>query len=390
MKRHFSRTLRTAVLCLLPTLAACSDTPDAPVASDDAPRVQLVVETTIGGIDEQRPEYEFGRVTGLALLPDGGVAVADGQNDAVRVFSADGELRYSFGREGAGPGELQGPCCLAVDTGGRLWVRDGGNARYNIYRLHDDSTSSAGQVRMAHGDVNRHAPVTFDAGGNVIDIGLRADPGTGQRRVMRMTVDSTGSVLHDVALHTVPDDSTAMKAVQRPTAGGSETRYAYQPFGPQELVTHSPAGEFAHAVSSRYAIDWRAADGSLIRHIARDVRTGPGLSAAERERGEEQMQQQAEFVGVARGQLGFDVPSTKPPLRSLYFDRDGRLWVELAVADGADRTAHVYGTDGALQQVVTWPANVDLRQGAVHGDVAWGVLRGELDVPSVVRLRWQR
>jgi hypothetical protein len=91
-------------------------------------------------------------------------------------------------------------------------------------------------------------------------------------------------------------------------------------------------------------------------------------------------------VGVSRGQLGFGVPSHKPPLRALFFDEAGRLWVELNVPDGADRRAHIYSPDGLLERRVTWPRRVDLSRGAIRGDRVWGIHRNELDIESVVRL----
>jgi hypothetical protein len=43
---------------------------------------------------------------------------------------------------------------------------------------------------------------------------------------------------------------------------------------------------------------------------------------------------------------GKELPSSKPVLRGLFFDTSGRLWVELNVADGENRHAHVYDQTG--------------------------------------------
>ena len=58
--------------------------------------------------DTGSPE-EFGGVYSVALGPDEEVFVADGLNHEVRVFGLDGAHRRTFGREGEGPGEFQGP-----------------------------------------------------------------------------------------------------------------------------------------------------------------------------------------------------------------------------------------------------------------------------------------
>jgi hypothetical protein len=78
------------------------------------------------------PEYQFGRITGLAVLSDRRVVVADAMSHNLRFFSADGIHERTVGREGKGPGEFgdrglelhQGP-------GDTLLVHDIANARVN-------------------------------------------------------------------------------------------------------------------------------------------------------------------------------------------------------------------------------------------------------------------
>ncbi len=48
----------------------------------------------------------FGLITGMAVAPDGRFFVLDGMESRIHVFSAAGKLERSFGRRGAGPGEL--------------------------------------------------------------------------------------------------------------------------------------------------------------------------------------------------------------------------------------------------------------------------------------------
>ena len=369
--------------------AACADSGDSGVASDGTavPHDELSIDLTIGGSDGSTPEYEFGRVSGVTVLPDGRIAVSDAMNHVIRIYRTDGTHEFSFGRKGAGPREFDGPCCVVVDERERLWVRDGGNGRYGIFDIHGDSLSDAGYVRIAHNDANRWAPVTFDADGNLIDIGMRTDRERGVPQVHRIHLDSAGAILREVTLHKVPDDSTSVHQVERSTPGGVAILYAYQPYGPTELAHHSPTGEFAHGLSSRYAVDWRAADGTLIRAVTRDLPQGPRLSTREDSVGAARMKQLSERLGVSIPQLGFSLPSHKAPLRDIFFDSTGRLWVELGVPDGERRRADVYGPDGELERTVSWPATVSLRDGYIHPAGVWGVSRDELDVPVLVKLR---
>jgi hypothetical protein len=320
-------------------------------------------------------------------MDDGRIAVVDRMNHLVRVHQPDGMLAFSFGRNGGGPGEFDGPCCPAVDPGGRLWVRDGGNARYSAFAEQADGVEHVGQIRMSHHDANRWAPLTFDDDGRLIDIGARSDQQTGMIQTYRMHVDTAGAVLSETPVHKVPDDSTSVREVRRDSPGGTTTLFGYQPYGPMELTAHSPVrAEFAHALSSRYAVEWRAADGSLIRTLSRNIPHGPALSAREDSIGGARIDQLAERFDMSRRQLGFDVPASKPPLRAVFFDRDGRLWVELAVGDGEDRRADVYDGDGTLLRTVSWSAAINLSDGAARGAEVWGIATDSLGVTSLVRL----
>ena len=95
-------------------------------------------------------------------------------------------------------------------------------------------------------------------------------------------------------------------------------------------------------------------------------------------------------VGLARGDIPYDVPERKTPLSKLYFDDRGRLWVELSVGAGLDRQADVYGTGGALLAHHSWPARVQLDPPAsVYGEIALGIERDDLGVERVVRVSFE-
>jgi len=333
---------------------------------------------------------EFGGVAGLALDSAGRIFVADAQANEVRVFGPAGDHLYSIGRAGSGPGEFAGPCCLAFDDAGRLWVRDGGNARYEIFLPGDAAARPATSVRMSHGDVNRWAPVTFDAAGRVIDIGFQPSNGVDVPRTGRMHLDDRGAVARRTLVPAAPAESLALHTIQRSGTSGVSTFYLYQPHGPLELVAHGAGGEFAHAISSRYSIAWFDEYGDTLRVIERPGEPGPALSPAERTRAERRIESDIQRLAIPRGQIPFDVPQRKTPLRTLYFDADGRLWVELSVADGEDRRAHVYDRDGRLAFSAQWPAGIAMQDNAIYGDVALGVARDSLDVQRVIRLRFRR
>lgn len=70
------------------------------------------------GVLDGPPEYTFGRVGGLAVVPDGRVLVLDALAHALRAYSPEGEHLFSFGSEGQGPGELRFPTSPVILDGG--------------------------------------------------------------------------------------------------------------------------------------------------------------------------------------------------------------------------------------------------------------------------------
>ena len=129
----------TAVLALSGVACQPDRMPEDAVAHD---RLDYRIDQQIGQ-DLNDENASFGRITGLARSHTGRLFVADYQAARVAVFDGDGTFLHSVGRQGAGPGELQNPCCLVVDDQDRLWVRDGLNRRYSVYALKDKQVRHA-------------------------------------------------------------------------------------------------------------------------------------------------------------------------------------------------------------------------------------------------------
>ena len=71
----------------------------------------------------------FATVTGIAIGPKGNVLVADFYNHRVQKFAPDGTFLTSFGRRGKGRGALRYPIAVAVASDGNVFVADYGNNR---------------------------------------------------------------------------------------------------------------------------------------------------------------------------------------------------------------------------------------------------------------------
>ncbi len=212
--------------------------------------VAATVDLEIGLLDGPE-EYTFGRISGLALDESGSIYVADAMADEVRVFDATGEFQFTIGRSGSGPGELQGPCCLAIDNAERLWIRDTQNRRYNAYAVGDTAAEYLENRRMAHNAGGLWAPTAVLENDLLVDVGSEVDAHAGSQTV-RMFLDAASTVVRKETIAEPSPDSLGQAIVERTIDGRRARYYFYQPYGAHHLIAHSPLGGWANVVSSNY------------------------------------------------------------------------------------------------------------------------------------------
>jgi DNA-binding beta-propeller fold protein YncE len=105
------------------------------------------------------PGPPFNGCTNLAVAADGRIYVADGYgNCRVHVFSPDGELLFSFGEVGVGPGQFHLPHGIAIGPDGRVHVCDRENDRIQIF-------DEAGRYLTQWTDVQRPCQIAIDPDG---------------------------------------------------------------------------------------------------------------------------------------------------------------------------------------------------------------------------------
>jgi streptogramin lyase len=79
----------------------------------------------------------FNGPTDVVVGPNGDIFVSDGHvansNGRIVKFSKDGKFIKTWGKKGSGPGELDQPHSIAMDSQGRLFVADRSNSRMQIF-----------------------------------------------------------------------------------------------------------------------------------------------------------------------------------------------------------------------------------------------------------------
>jgi len=119
---------------------ACSAPGDrSPGAAVDARpgstlRVVLAPQWSIGGAGDTVLVFESLSERDLAVDPQNRVLVIDRAASRIAVLDADGALTDSWGRAGAGPGELQFPLSVAVAPDSTVHVFDSGKNRFVTFR----------------------------------------------------------------------------------------------------------------------------------------------------------------------------------------------------------------------------------------------------------------
>jgi len=111
----------------------------APVASPNATQAQTAVVTPLvtlrhrSTLPGENGYVYFAGVADADILPDGSVVVLDALNKTIYRFRPDGAFLDSLGRAGRGPGELEQPTDIEVGPGGEIAVADGTNGRLNLW-----------------------------------------------------------------------------------------------------------------------------------------------------------------------------------------------------------------------------------------------------------------
>ncbi|WP_423926682.1 6-bladed beta-propeller [Candidatus Palauibacter sp.] len=366
-----------AGIALLLGVVACAD--GGSPAPREVPVWEGSIDLEVGEVEGEDP-YLFTTIGSVVEDDRGRLIVADYQTHEVRVFEPDGRFAFSFGGQGEGPGELTNPCCMTFGPAGLLWVRE--SIRYSAFRLDGEGAEYVRGLRSVNASFNLIAPVTFDAEGRLVDLGMAA----GDTRFTRFHL-GPGAAVDTVTMATAEEQATGFSPVDIMVGNQAAKFFLYQPFGPRWFHGHGPGGWWATAVSSAYAVTLHHPDRST--SLIQDPLQGPELTPDERRRAQARIDQEKERFDLREHPFG--IPDRKPVLAELFFDRAGRLWVEKTGVDGQQmREADVYRQDTLVARY-RWPRGVShLGSPWVTETTLYGTTRDSLDVWRAARVRFTR
>ncbi|MBW3551997.1 MAG: hypothetical protein KY466_00730 [Gemmatimonadetes bacterium] len=359
---------------------------NVPPAEGASPTLVAEEELRIGTVYGPGPA-SFGLIRSLAVLPDGRIAVADGQAEEVRLFGRDGAHLRTFGGEGAGPGELRGSQGVHVDHEGLLRVAEQGNARLSVFDPDGGFVRSHPLRLHSYGGRGPWRAVMDSVGRTLVASSGQYGEGRFWRmlRVYDPGMRQVDSIPYDEYTETIttgdPDGAWRI-----PLGRGGWT-FRGVPFYNVPRETMDPSGDFWSSAAGTPGLEiarWSpAGDTSLVFESRRPA---VAVTPSERDSAIAAVQKSLESVPNPRVLDYSRIPSTKPPLHGLSLDDRGRVWVRLT-APGEDSTVYdIFDRSGRHAATALVPAAVDAWiPPLVRGDTLWAVVTDAMEVQHVIR-----
>lgn len=369
--------------------------------------MELVPEIRIGALEGPDEEI-FGAISGLAVGPDGTIYVYDRQVPALRAYGADGQFIRTLGRQGGGPGEYENSDGgMTVLSDGRVVIRDPGNARFTVFRP-DGTLDSSWPGR---GGFFTGAPLTLDEAGRLYSMTMRpfAEGETAPSGALWLTqvlqMEDDGTPLDTLPIPLQGYESPSIRASRE-----GSTMVNSVPFSANHSWSIRGDGSFVVGIGNEYVVRVFRPDGSVIRieKPAERIPVDPG----ERDDAETRATRNMRTADPGWTWNGPAIPAEKPAFHRVLGGADNRVWVHvpqpserLEVSEEEERRAEdanrppppryrepvafdVFEPDGRYLARVHAPPGMALYPVPVfRGDHVWAVVRDELDVNYVVRLR---
>jgi hypothetical protein len=310
----------------------------------------------LGGQDSVPRPDEFGRISWLALDGRGRVYVADAAAYEIRVFDTTGAHVRTIGPRGAGPGEFGSLLAIGF-LGDTLVVLDGGNARLTLL---DTAGVPLGQWR--YGRYSGPGPEWLrQLGADTLAI-MAFRPRVTERPA-RAYVKFTRAGPGDTIMAPPPPERVVSRGMDCEGAGGA-IHVHITPLAPRHHAVVAPGGGYVSAWSDIYRVAFITAAGDTTRVVERTTESFLA-SDTMRARVDSEYAAFRRTPGIGRCSPP-DLPDYEilPPIRTLIFDDEGRLWVD--VRDAAGPRVDVFARDGALLGTARGDAGLSLQTSVVR------------------------
>ncbi len=336
----------------------------------------------------------FTAISEFVVAPDGRLFVYDRSTHSIFLFDSTGALLRRIGRQGAGPGEFNANSGMAMLPDGGLALWDSRNGRVSFL-------SAAGDF-----DSSWVVPTGFSTSD-----GLRSDASGAVLLKRPVTEPREHEILGRMGLVRLGPGGAWVDSLEPPDLPVERITYLAQNEGSRSSTSpqHSPRfmwqwhadGYFVSAAGGRYQIEVSRPGRAL-----RIVRESEPISVSEDERAwsEERITFSLRRTDPGWVFRGPAIPDTKAPLVDLEIGRDGRIWARVATPseripedelepqrpDAPPRTLYrdrqayeVFADDGRFL------GRVELRRDATFmaadGNSVWTLERDTDGLPAVVR-----
>ena len=348
------------------------------------PEWQLTQVVSIGpkSLTEQETPDEFGRVSAVALGPDGTVFVADAANQEIRVFGLDGAHIRTFGRDGEGPGEFRSIYSVAW-VGDRLLTYDPHLGRVGEF---SGEGEWLGQRRTAGGVTGSAAHIRFYPVGENEVFRFALGPGTGTLWVGLDSRGDTGDTLLPV---TAPDDLPGSVEPITCTWDGGIGFYPHT--AGAKFVRHPASGGVMYSAWGWfYRVAVTRGDSDTLRVIERTLPTEPipdeewAAGSAEFEEARERFQ----FSDADCNPRSYSRPERQSFINEIFVSPDGRLWVDVIRAAG--NRWEFFDPEGRLRGSVPAVPYKERTVPVFRGDLLVTIRQDDLDLDHVDVWRLER
>jgi len=324
--------------------------------------------------------FLFDGIQDVALLPGGGIAVADGQSREIRLFSENGQPVAVLGGRGEGPGEFQELNWIRVLT-------DGGLAAFDA-RVHRLTTFSGDGSLAETRTLEWPAEASFVEAEPVLDSGAllvhfivpegRPTPPREGVELRSQTNEYLWYGPHGVErLGRLPGNVIYTSTIDRRAVLG------VPPFGRRAVVASGP-GLAVWGRSDRAALQVTRGRGA-VRTVEVQLQAVPLTEELwEREKEREIERARPAARDRVRAVLSHvPRPEHVPFFRQVLVDDEDRIWFSEWLEEGGSQIWHRLDADGRIEATLQIPDTVSVFQ--ISGGYVLGVIEGDLGVQKAVK-----